>query len=99
MFRMLLMSVAAVRLTSRAQARGTKRREPRSGTEDAIPRCLQRFVRQHLLVSEFHLENIWLLVLKGKPSKECNTRYYPSRIRTGNSAWNRACENLTNDAI
>src|SRR5208282_529265 len=31
------------RLTSRAQARGTKGREPRSGTESAIPRCLQRF--------------------------------------------------------
>ena len=47
-----------VRLTSRAQARGTKMREPRSGTglsrqsvasaEAAIPRCLQRFVSWHL---------------------------------------------------
>jgi hypothetical protein len=34
------------RLTSRAQARGTKRHEPRSGTGTAIPRCLQRFVRR-----------------------------------------------------
>jgi hypothetical protein len=35
-------------LTSRAQARGANQREPRSGTEGAIPRCLQRFVRpQH----------------------------------------------------
>ena len=34
-------------LTSRAQARGTNQREPRSGTGDAIPRCLQRFVRHH----------------------------------------------------
>jgi hypothetical protein len=34
-------------LTSRAQARGTNQREPRSGTGDAIPRCLQRFVRPH----------------------------------------------------
>src|ERR1035441_9089716 len=43
-------------LTSRAQARGTNQREPRSGTglscialatrEAAIPRCLQRFVRR-----------------------------------------------------
>ena len=33
------------KLTSRAQARGTNQREPRSGTEGAIPRCLQRFVR------------------------------------------------------
>ena len=32
-------------LTSRAQARGTNQREPRSGTGRAIPRCLQRFVR------------------------------------------------------
>src|SRR5208282_5358595 len=31
------------RPTSRAQARGTKNREPRSGTGTAIPRCLQRF--------------------------------------------------------
>src|SRR5208283_55302 len=30
-------------LTSRAQARGTNQREPRSGTGPAIPRCLQRF--------------------------------------------------------
>jgi hypothetical protein len=37
-------------LTSRAQARGTNQREPRSGTGDAIPRCLQRFVRQHGLL-------------------------------------------------
>src|SRR6266571_4010425 len=34
-----------IRLTTRAQARGTNQREPRSGTEAAIPRCLQRFVR------------------------------------------------------
>jgi hypothetical protein len=32
----------ACHLTSRAQARGTKGREPRSGTGPAIPRCLQR---------------------------------------------------------
>jgi hypothetical protein len=32
-------------VTSRAQARGAKGREPRSGTGCAIPRCLQRFVR------------------------------------------------------
>ena len=48
-------SHASCGLTSRAQARGTKQREPRSGTglssiapateEDAIPRWLQRFVR------------------------------------------------------
>jgi hypothetical protein len=35
------------RLTSRAQARGTNQREPRSGTGTAIPRCLQRFVSRH----------------------------------------------------
>ena len=35
-------------LTSRAQARGTNQREPRSGTGTAIPRCLQRFVRLRL---------------------------------------------------
>ncbi len=34
-------------LTSRAQARGTNQREPRSGTGTAIPRCLQRFVSRH----------------------------------------------------
>ena len=37
---------ARSRLTFRAQARGTKTREPRSGTGDAITRCLQRFVRR-----------------------------------------------------
>ena len=37
-------------LTSRAQARGTKNREPRSGTGPAIPRCLQRFVRPRHLI-------------------------------------------------
>src|ERR1039458_10413378 len=36
-------------LTSRAQARGTNQREPRSGTGDPIPRCLQRFCSAHLL--------------------------------------------------
>jgi hypothetical protein len=40
---------ARVCLTSRAQARGTRMREPRSGTESAIPRCLQRFVRLKLI--------------------------------------------------
>src|ERR1035441_9202453 len=35
-------------LTSRTQARGTKGREPRSGTGTAITRCLQRFVRPHI---------------------------------------------------
>ena len=33
------------RLSSKALAGGTKCREPRSGTGDAIPRCLQRFAR------------------------------------------------------
>jgi len=40
-------------LTSRAQARGTNQRKPRSGTGTAIPRCLQRFVRlffHHLIL-------------------------------------------------
>jgi hypothetical protein len=35
----------ACRLTSRAQARGTNQRQPRSGTGPAIPRCLERFIR------------------------------------------------------
>ena len=42
-------------LTSRAQARGTKQREPRSGTGTAIPRCLQRFVRWMVL----HFWQLW----------------------------------------
>ena len=42
-------------LTSRAQARGTNQREPRSGTGPAIPRCLQRFVRPTIHVSQFLL--------------------------------------------
>src|SRR6266496_2975708 len=33
------------RLTTRAQARGTNQRKPRSGTKASNPRCLQRFVR------------------------------------------------------
>ena len=43
-------------LTSRAQARGTNQREPRSGTGSAIPRCLQRFVRplKNCLSSFYH---------------------------------------------
>src|SRR6266480_655102 len=40
----LISRAYACRLTSRAQARGTNQREPRSGTESAIPRCLQRIV-------------------------------------------------------
>jgi hypothetical protein len=50
--------IISKRLTSRAQARGTKWREPRSGTGlssialategDAIPRSLQQFVRRRL---------------------------------------------------
>ena len=35
-------------LTSRAQARGADDVVRESGTGDAIPRCLQRFVRHHL---------------------------------------------------
>src|SRR5205085_2442010 len=38
-------SIRVVGLTNQAQARGTNQREPRSGTEGATPRCLQRFVR------------------------------------------------------
>jgi len=42
-------SIFGCGLTSKAQARGTCQREPRSGTESAIPRCLQRIVRpQHV---------------------------------------------------
>ena len=41
---MLINTHAKRSLTSRTQARGTNQREPRSGTESAIPRC-QQFVR------------------------------------------------------
>src|ERR1043166_3135795 len=44
---MLNVPIMQRRLTSRAQARGVKTREPRSGTERTIPRWLQRFVRRH----------------------------------------------------
>ena len=37
--------MSQVFMSSRVQARGTNQREPRSGTEAAIPRCLQLFVR------------------------------------------------------
>ena len=45
---------ARSRLTFRAQARGTKTREPRSGTEAAIPRCLQRLVRHQARFFKLH---------------------------------------------
>ncbi len=47
---LIVWSRSSCRLTSRAQARGTNQRQPRSGTGPAIPRCLQRFVRRR-----FHL--------------------------------------------
>src|SRR5205814_7004992 len=43
-------SMVFIVLTTRAQARGTNQREPRSGTETAIPRCLQRFDGQPLTI-------------------------------------------------
>src|ERR1019366_5101681 len=59
-------------LTSRAQARGTNQREPRSGTESAIPRCLQRFVSPRCHIN--HSTN--------KGTALARTAYTPSRQQT-----------------
>jgi integrase len=54
-----LRAVTIRHLTSRAQARGTNQREPRSGTESANPRCLQRFVRP--LGFKLQVRQAWLV--------------------------------------
>ena len=61
-------------LTTRDQARGTKWREPRSGTESAIPRCLQRFVRPRLV----HISKISDRENSGNP--KCSARARPVQI-------------------
>jgi hypothetical protein len=86
------------RLTSRAQARGIKMREPRSGTECAIPRrlaiyrsCLQRFVR---LGMRAHFGNLLRLSIQ----KAKTTNAYPARNPTRSEYQPQCADGMVNNA-